>query len=199
MSAPPKKSDVQALLAHREPAINTVFLNAWGRWWRNPERSILYRRCRAGLVHNYMMLEAPIVFASDRGIHPVPGQETTYFVVDQKLVFRMKMGDEHGLSSNIGTQTSLAFVDPQGTLPCLPDVGRVDIVYVLNHLETLISRVLVVARDGDRVSWCYPIYPPAAAASSPVLAIQPRSPSPAGNVVRLPADRKKKESDNTKD
>jgi hypothetical protein len=199
MPTPPKKTDVQVLLSPREPAINTVFLNAWGRWWRNPERSILYRRCRAGLVHNYMMLEAPIVFASDRGIHAVPDQETTYFVVDQKLVFRMKMGDERGLSSNIDTQTSLAFVDPQGTLPGLPDVGRVDIVYVLNHLETLILQILVVARNGDRVSWCYPIYPPTAAAGFPPPAIQPRSPSPAGNVVRLPADRKKKESDNKKD
>lgn len=195
----PRKSHVQSLLSHREPAINTVFLNAWGRWWRNPERATLYRRVRAGLVHNYMMLEAPIVFASDRGIHLVPGQETTYFVIDQRLVFRMKMGDVNGLSSNIDTQASLAFVDPQGTLPGLPDVGRVDIVYVLNHLETLMSRIPVVARDGDLISWWYQIYPPATAASSPVLAIQPRPPSPVGNVVRLPAGPKKKESDNTKE
>lgn len=195
MPTPPIKSHVENLLRSREPALVNLMLGGWARWWANPERAILYRRSRATLVHNYMMIDAPAALGADPGIRLVPGQETIYFVVDQALVFRLKMGDSAGLSSNKETQTSLAFVDPQEMLPGLPDVGRVDVVYVLNQLETLIDRILVVARDCDRISWDYPIYPRAvAAADTPILGVQPRPPAPADNVVRLPAAPKKKEN-----
>lgn len=196
----PNKPQVQSLLRPREQVITEVVLTAWDRWWNNPERIELNKRSRATLIHNYMMIRATPAFSDDPRIHPIAGQETTYFVVDQQLVFRLKKGDGKGLSRNVETQTALAFVDPQGTLPGLPDVGRVDIAYVLNPFETLVERILVVARDGDTIPWFYPIYPKAAALATPILAIQPPPPKPADNVVRLPAaDPKKKETSKTEE
>jgi hypothetical protein len=193
----PLIDDVKPLLDSREPAIREVFLSAWGRWWSNPERPIFYKRTRATLIHNYMMIAAREAFADDSGIRPIDGQETTYFVTEQRLIFRLKMGDGCGLSSNIETQASLAFNDPQQTLPGIPDLGRIDIVYTLNPLETLIDRILVVARDCDRVSWSYQIFPRSYEGKSPVtLPTRPVPPAPPDNVVHLPVV-KKEEKDET--
>jgi hypothetical protein len=190
----PRRDDVQDLLAQREPAINNIVIGAWEQWWNNPERPGLYRRTRATLIHNYMMNIAGPAFAGDAGVRLVEKQETIYFVVDQRLVFRFKKGDDIGLSSNIETQAALAFHDPQQTLPELPDVGRVDVAYVLNPFETLVDRILVVARNGSRVIWSYAIYPRIDEIELPTpLPVRPIPPAPAQNVVRLPSVANKKE------
>ena len=143
-----------------------------------------------------MVIEAPAAFADDLGVRLIDGQETTYFVVEQRLVFRLKMGDGCGISSNIETQASLAFTDPQQALPGIPDHGRVDIVYVLNPFETLIDRVLVVARDGDRAAWSYPIFPRSYEGKSPItLPTRPVPLVPADNVVHLPVVKKEEKHD----
>lgn len=191
----PIEADIKALLASRERAILSVVMKSWERWWRNPERLILFRRTQATLIHNYMMIESDTAFLGDRGIHLIPGQETTFFLVDDRLLFRFKKGDERGITCNIETQAAWAFVDPQESLIDLPDVERVDIAYVLNPLRTLIDRVYVVAREGERVAWHYSIYPSAATTTIRTL---PTRPTPqvgsADNVVRLPVV-KKEESD----
>ena len=192
----PRLDDVKQILEAREMPITGIVLDAWDRWWKNPERLTLYRRTRATLVHNYMMNLGRAGF--DVGVRPIEKQETIYFVVDQKLVFRFKKGDDIGLSSNIDTQAALAFNDPQQTLPELPDVGRVDIAYVLNPFETLIDRILVVARDGDRVVWSYPIYPRETEVFLPIpLPVRPPPTTSPDNVVWLPtaANRKEETSD----
>jgi hypothetical protein len=139
-------------------------------------------------MHNYMMNLAGPAFLADAAVYAVEKQETIYFVVEQRLVLRFKKGDDIGMSSNIETQAALAFNDPQQTLPELPDVSRVDIAYVLNPLETLIDRVLVVARNSDRVVWSYAIYPRIEDTELPTpLPVQPIPPAPAQTVVRLPS------------
>ena len=190
----PLLDDARQLLEAREAAICQVVLAAWDQWWNNPERLTLYRRTRATLVHNYIMNLARPAFAGDIGIYPVEKQETIFFVADQKLVFRFKKGDDIGLSSNIDTQAALAFNDPQHNLPELPDVGRVDIAYVLNPFETLVDRILVVTRDGDRVVWSYTIYPRPAEYALPIpLPTRPSPPASAADVVRLPPVASEKE------
>lgn len=105
------------------------------------------------------------------------------------------MGDGSGISRNIETQLSLAFVDPQQSLPGIPDLDRVDVVYELNALETQVANISVVARNCERVAWQYSIYPRADDDRSPIfLPTAPVPPSPANNVVRLPVA-KRKESD----
>jgi hypothetical protein len=195
----PAMDDVKLLLDSRGPAVCRIFLNTWDRWWNNPDRLVLdFKRTRATNMHNYMMREAPAAFADDPGVRLIYGQETTYFVVEQRLVFQLKMGDSCGISSNIEMQASLAFIDPQQTLPGIPELERVDIVYVLNPLETLINRILVVARDCEHVVWRYQIYPRSYEGKSPVtLPARPVPLMPADNVVHLPVA-KKEEKDTDK-
>ena len=184
----PIEFEVRRLLGPREPVIIRIALDAWARWWRNSERTQLYRRSRACLIHNYMMMDANTAFLADRGIHIIPGQETSYFLVEDRLLFRFKKGDDRGLSSNIETQASLAFIEPETPLIELPDVARVDVAYIVNPLETLIQSLLVVARDGDRPLWSYSIYPRAESDTVTTLPVQPKAPAPPDNVVRLPVD-----------
>jgi hypothetical protein len=195
----PSIDDVKPLLRSRESAISRVFVSSWDSWWRNPDRLVLhYKRTRATNMHNYMMNATLKIFSDDHGIRPIEGLETYYFVVEQRLVFRLKMGDDCGISRNNETQTSLAFVDPQQSFPEIPDLDRVDIVYVLNPLETLIDRILVVARDCERVVWSYPIYPRSYEGKSPVtLPTRPVPLVPPDNVVHLPVV-KKEEKDTDK-
>jgi len=191
----PIESEVRRLLHPREPAIAKIALDAWARWWRNPERTQLFRRSRAYLMHNYMMIDANAGLALDRGIHIISGQETSYFLVEGRLLFRFKKGDERGVSSNIETQASLAFIEPEMPLIELPDVARVDIAYVVNPLETLIQTILVVARDGDQALWSYPIYPRAEETTVTTLPVEAKAPASQDNVVQLPARDSKEKKD----
>lgn len=192
----PLIDDVRPLLAKREAIIVPVVLGAWDQWWRRtPGRTKLFRRTRACLIHNYMTNSAPTAFAPDRGIHVIEGQETLFFLVEDRLLFRFKKGDEQGISANVDTQASLAFNNPQQMLIDLPDVARVDIAYVLNRFETTIDRILVVARDGDRAVWSYAIHPRADETEFPTpLPVQPATPPAAADtVVRLPVGMSRKE------
>jgi hypothetical protein len=192
----PLIGDVRRILAPREGTINKIVLDAWDRWWRNPERTLLNRRSRACLIHNYMMLSARGAFAGDRGIHIIEGQETLFFLAEDRLLFRLKKGDDHGFSNNISTQASLAFNDPEQMLIDLPPVGRIDITYALNRFETLIDRVLVVARDSDRIAWSYAIYPRSDETELPaLLPTRPIVPIAPDNVVRLPVAKKEETGD----
>lgn len=194
----PQIVDVQALLQPHEATICRVVTNAFDRWMANPERAELFRRTRACLIHNYMMNAAPGAFDGERRIHIIPGQETFYFLVEDRLLFRLKRADQRGNSSNVETQASLAYIEPDAPLIELPDVARVDIVYVVNPLQTKIQDVLVVARDGDSQLFSYSILN-RVADSAPIvtLPVEPKPPADRDKVVRLPtaAERKRKRED----
>ncbi len=162
---------------------------AWQRWLANPERTLLYRRVRAGLVHNYAMLSAVPAMRGRDGVHVIERHEGAFFLIGDRLLVRIKKGDEQRLSSNVSTQASLAFCDPKESLALfgLPDVARVDIAYKLNGLETLIQEIVVVARHESRVLWSYPIYPAAADGGEGVpLPIVPRTPAAPDTALRIP-------------
>ena len=194
----PVEGDIKQLLASRVPALNRLVLDAWNRWWNLPGRARMFRRTRACLMHNYMMNEARTVFMHDRGIHIIERQETLLFLVEKRLLFRLKLGDVYGVSSNIETQTAMAFTDPEVSLTLfdLPDVARVDICYVLNLLQTKIDRGWWLPAMERRCSRLYQIFPEPKEDHIPVmLPTRPRQPSSAGDVVRLPSkDADKKQS-----
>ena len=201
MASKPRQEEVKALLKPLEAELTAWFMTAWDRWLKNPERHELFRRTRACLVHNYAMLLAVPAMQDQKGIRVFEKHETAVFMVDDRLLFRMKKGDERGVSSNVETQSSLAFVDPDepqfSLFTDLPDIWRVDVAYVLNDLETLIREIVVVARDEDRIIWSYQIYPTAAAEGESLtpLPVSPRSPPSADSTMRIPgADREEKQN-----
>lgn len=205
MASKPKIDEVQRILRPYERDINRYLLEAWDRWWNNPDRLQLhYRRSQACIVHNHSMNAAIAGFRGRKGVHVMekPGYETAFFMVSQRLLFRIKKGDEKGYTSNVRTQASLAFVDPTENLSLftdLPDVWRVDVAYVLNYLRTKIDQIVVVAREDYKILWSYPIYGSAAEGDVPApvtqLPIGPNVPPPAESGLRIPgADRDKKKN-----
>ena len=192
----PNQSRVQEILGHRHDLLAGFVTRAWERWQKNPEKSQLYLRTRACLMHNYIMLDAIANLPLDTGIKAVDRHESALFLIDDELVVRFKKGDCQGLSSNIGTQAALEFNDPSESMSLLgvPDLVRLDIAYVLNDLATKIQDVLVVARDGDRVIWKYSILQGAAEAGATTqLPIDPQTPPAADSGMRVPGQEDEKQ------
>jgi hypothetical protein len=191
MASTPDKDEVRRMLTPHHPVITQSLLGAW-----NSVKAMkggpmpLYRRVRAGLVHNFAMNEV-IPVLEGQGVHVIEKHETAFFLVGDRLLFRIKKGDERGLSSNAASQASLAFVDleqPLSLFTDLPDVWRVDITYILNPLDTLIKEIAVVARDGDKIIWSDTFYPTAAEGDGPIpLPVTPPTPQPPDSGMRLPS------------
>jgi hypothetical protein len=137
--------------------VDTV-TGAWADWKAEPGFGVYrYKRTRAVLVHGHAVRRALVAFADDARIRSFQGLETCAFLCDDRVLFRMKKGDDEGRTSNIETQHSLDWHDPQATLFDLPDVHRVDIAYLLDRLQTEIIKILVVGRDKARIVWSYDI------------------------------------------
>jgi hypothetical protein len=178
------EADVREVLEEFEPRLLDICQGGWSDW-QSSRRMALERfpRIRANVVHGFMVDRAISAFDGDPGVHVILQDETAKFLFAQRVLVRLKKADRNFLGSNIQTQAVLAFVDPQLTIPGLPDVQKVDVVYVLNDLETSIERVAVTARDNDVRLWSYDIEDRRGAAVLPLP--QPVAPVEGGNVVRL--------------
>jgi hypothetical protein len=154
----PLQSDVQAHIDPLADEIMRIIHGAWQDWQSSPYPAVWRaKRSRANFVWEQMIERAEGAFNDVAEIRILAKNETCQFLVNGTVLFRLKKGDDNGLSSNIPTQLALKFHDHQENLFGLPDVQRVDIVYQLNELETEIRDILVVARDEDSVVWSYSI------------------------------------------
>lgn len=113
----------------------------------------LMRRTRANVVWEGIVRNAISCFDGDPTVIVRRRYETYDFLVNETVLFRFKKGDSNGFSSNYPTQLAMAFHDHGKNLFGQPQIQRVDVVYRLNPLETKVSDVLVVARDGDQILW----------------------------------------------
>lgn len=180
----PRKDGVQPIInKHRERIVAAV-LGAWDDWLTSPHPGIWRcKRSRANFVWEQIIERAHLAFNGLPGVRIIGSNETFKFLLDDRVLFRFKKGDESGLSVNVSTQLSLAFHDHDQDLLGLPEVQRVDIVYQLNQLETDIIDVIVVARDGDVVVWCHSLLDSAAAVAPLPI------PAPSGEPTTLPTRR----------
>jgi hypothetical protein len=151
------EAEVKDALKGFEAQILGAVRRAWSDdWMKSPHRAqIRYPRTRANLMYDFMVHRAIAAFDGNRDVHVIHQDETAKFLFRQKVLVRLKKGDENFLGSNIGTQAVLAFTDPQASIPGLPDVQKVDVVYILNDLKTAVDRVVVTARDNDIRVWSY--------------------------------------------
>jgi len=179
------QSDVRSTLHEFEPILLGIVRSAWDDDWGNsPHRAqIRYRRTRANLVHDFIIHRAVAAFDENKDVHVVHQDETAKFLFKQKVLLRFKKGDANSLGANITTQAVLAFTDPQMMMPGLPDVQKVDVVYVLNDFETSIDRVSVTARDNEVRLWSYDIEDNRGSLILPLP--QPIQPVEGDKVVRL--------------
>jgi len=103
-----------------------------------------------------MIARAQETFSRVEGVAVVECNNTLFFVLDNLLLFRFKKGDETGRSSNSETLSACAFHNPQACIEGLPDLARVEVVYVLaKPYEVSIEDVRVVRRRGREFEWWY--------------------------------------------
>ena len=180
----PREDCVQPIITQHSERIVAAVLGAWDDWLTSPHPGIWRcKRSRANFVWEQIIERAHLAFNGLPGVRIIGSNETFKFLLDDQVLFRFKKGDESGLSANVSTQLSLAFHDHDKDLLGLPEVQRVDIVYQLNQLETDITDVIVVARDGDLVVWFYSLLNSVAAVTPlPMLA-------PSGEPTTLPIRR----------
>ena len=166
------QGDIQQALAKWESALLDIVHGAWADWLSLPNRSRLrFPRTRANIVYDLMVDRAIAAFNEEAEVRAIVKDETAKFLFGQRILVRFKKGDGNGLGSNIETQAVLAFTDPQLLIPGLPDVQKVDVVYNLNDLQTMIERVAVSARDNNIRLWSYDIEDRRGAPSSAVTAV----------------------------
>jgi hypothetical protein len=183
----PNKDEVENVLKPVESDLFKIVHGAWQDWLQSSEVGrVRFPRTRANIVWDRMIDRALEVLPSKPGVRFIYHYQTVSFVAQERVLFRFKKGDEKGLSGNFPTQLSLAYHDHSTNIELFGpvDLLRVQVVYVVNALETDLEDVLVVARDGGKVAWTYGIMPVFDADEEfPRTAVQRTSPD---QLVRIP-------------
>lgn len=190
---------VRAVLANYETHIFHAVSAGWEDWraLQLGGRLLFVARSRACLVYDFIVQRAEEALADDTAVRVLKRDETAKFVFSDIVALRFKKAADNGLGSNIHTQATLGFVDQQQELPGFPDVHKVEVVYVLNRLQTKVEQVLVVARDGNVRLWSYVLSPGTSAEIIPLPLVSAVDTDHRGARVRLRAidEGKKKEID----
>jgi hypothetical protein len=146
------------------PYENGIYQAIHGAWNDFKElnlggRLLFPSRSRACLVHDFMVQRVISSLADDNTVRVMRRDETVKFLIADQVLLRLKKADDRGLGSNIPTQASLDFIGQQFEIPGIPDVHKIEVVYLLNSMQTQVDKVVVVARDGDDRLWDYAIIP----------------------------------------
>lgn len=166
---------VRSVLAPYETKLFQAMHGAWEDWKALglAGRLLFLGRSRACLVHDFIVQRAIAAFTGDAAVRTIRRDETAKFVFAGQVALRFKKADDNGLGSNIKTEATLDFVEQQQELPGIPNVHKIEVVYILNRLQTQIERVVVVARDGDVRLWNYVIAPATTAEIVPLPVAKP--------------------------
>lgn len=182
----PVKAEVEGVLDPLRPAIVDIMRGAWSDWLGSPYPGQWeHKRTRANFVWAQMAVRARDAWYDHPSIHIFDRNETLKFLANDRVLFRLKKGDENGIAANIPTQEVLAYHDHGQDLFGLPEVHRVDVVYQLNVLETHIRDIMVVARDDGHVVWAYSLLESADGVEAlPMPTTEPPAVAPARRLVR---------------
>lgn len=167
------RADENTVRAALQPHHDIIFRAAHGAWkdWQAlplSGRLLFPGRSRACLVHDFIVQKAIAGWSANPAVRIIQQDETAKFVIGETVLLRFKKADDRGLGSNIPTQAFLNFAEQQAELPGIPNVHKVEVVYVLNRLQTQIDHVVVVARDGDVRLWGYLVTPESTAEIVPL-------------------------------
>jgi len=196
----PTKGEGREILSPYHPLIWRIVHEAWAEWetiqrFRVEQRmsAPLYSRSIANYVFDAVARRAIPAFAAEDRVSVKIEAQTFKIFVAGRLAARFKQGgeDKLGISGSSPTQAALAFMEADGVLPNMPpETAKVEIIWLLNDLKTKIEAVLVVARDGDKLVWDYPIEDPRDSAQATPLPLGPTIPPmpDAGDFVKPKAD-----------
>ncbi|MEC8124177.1 hypothetical protein [Acinetobacter bereziniae] len=179
------KADAEKLLSPYTERILNVFNLAWNDWLKRIEENpSCCKRGRSNFIWDQIIHHAKNEFSFEPdhkfAIYPYNNSQTYNFIVEQQLVFRIKKGKNTRKSSNVPTNMSKGFHDPNESLPEIGLLPRIEIQYELDKLESAIIDVVAVARNRNLVAWEtslkyrgndeLPIFP--------TIPVNPKSPSP---------------------
>ncbi|MBB5712973.1 hypothetical protein [Sphingomonas xinjiangensis] len=135
----------------------------------------LYSRTNSNDIFDAIMRRAIPVLGAEARVFVKTEAQTAKFVI-AGVAARFKKAGEDGLGCNIPTQAAMAFMDADRTLPGLPpETAKIELIWEPNAIWTKVERVLVVARDGDRLLWDYEIV--ADAGKGEITPLAPTGPS----------------------
>jgi hypothetical protein len=160
----PTKDEARAALGPYHRLIRGVVDDAWSEWRKvqdlranagiDPE---IYDRTKSNSIFDAIARRGILRLAAEDAIRVEIESQTFKFFV-KGIAARFKKGGDDKLGCNWPTQAALAFMEADGVLPGMPpETGKVEIIWLPNEIWTKIDRVLVVARDGDRLIWEYEI------------------------------------------
>ena len=166
----PNEKAVRAILTPYDSVLFSAVHGGWDDWGAMElgGRLLFPARSRACVVYDFIVQRAMAVLGDDPAVRIIRRDETVKFIFAETVALRFKKANDKGLGSNIATQATLGFVEQQQQLPGLPNVHKVEVVYVLNGMQTRIDEVLVAARDGDVCLWSYDIAPDTSARIIPL-------------------------------
>jgi hypothetical protein len=158
------QAEVSAVLAPYHSLIREVVDEAWAEWasiqsFRSDSRlpPVLYTRTICNLVFDGIARRGILRFGALDSVR-VEIEPQTFKLHFRGVTARFKKGGDDKLGRNVTTQAVLAFIEADGILPGLPpETAKVEFVWLPNEIWTAVDRVLVVARDGDRLIWEYDI------------------------------------------
>ncbi|MCK1409533.1 hypothetical protein [Bradyrhizobium sp. 76] len=159
------QDDVQKVLDPYHQRIRGVVEKAWEERraeaaWRaeNGMDPLLYSRTVANYIFDAIARIAVNEFAGDASVHVKVEPQTIKLFFKGGVCARFKKGDDNKLGQNQPTQASLAFEIADAVLLWFPpETAKVEFIWLANELNTRLERVLVIARDGDRLLWEYDI------------------------------------------
>lgn len=151
-------AELSEIIGPVETKISEAVLYAWSAWLSTPNKSYFCARTRANIVWDIATRALEEKLDPMPSIHVNRSSNTCMFMIGQQLTFRFKKADENGVSSNYPTPMALAFHDPEQYVLGIPEAVKTEIVYVLNKIETEISTIKLVRRNGDAVAWSHSIY-----------------------------------------
>tara|TARA_R110001599_G_scaffold6485_1_gene31783 strand:- start:3975 stop:4577 length:603 start_codon:yes stop_codon:yes gene_type:complete len=154
------QEEVEPIIASFAARLRAVLDRAMSDWLEMPDRGrFIYPRTRANIIFDDIVRHALIEFDGDgdEDVKALHEPQSVKFMFKNSVVARFKKGNDNGVGSNIETNAVMDFIDPQSSFGGLPEIHRVEIVYMLNVLATDYAEVEVVARDMDRRVWAFPL------------------------------------------
>lgn len=152
------KSKAENLLSPYSDRLLKVFDLAWNDWLKRiDDNPSCCKRGRSNFIWDQIIHHAKNEFGLEPdhkfAIYPYNNDQTYNFIIEQKLVFRIKKGKSSRKSNNVPTNMSKGFHDPNESLPEIGLLPRIEIQYQLDKLESSIIDVVAVARDKSMIVW----------------------------------------------
>lgn len=171
----------------------SIVQSAWTDWMGGGyAHQMQHKRVRAGCVWNQLISNAKRTFEGRQNVRVETLRNWDGVLINNRVFVRMKKGDYRLLSRNYPTQAALDFHDPQKDL--FDGIIRLELLYVLNKLETAVERIVLVQRHRSQIAWSIDLLDQADGTNQNVLPLAPIQPvdGAAGRMIK-PKDEKERD------